>query len=201
MDFYTPPPKAEAGTSTSNAAADETKLFDLGCNLKLESTRYQNEARLDVRLWTLVPEYGLKRTKKGVSLSVSQWLELQRLAPRIKCDIDCLTRGDDVAAKHHLGKGCYITLDSSFRGLDLRMFYRSESQLFQPTLRGVRLSYAQWFCLVGLAEAVVRQVPDVAEVAEIGALSEQKIDAVEQHICPIDPTHCHFEGDACVDCA
>jgi hypothetical protein len=157
---------------------DFTNVFiDLGEGITIQPCYFKGEPRIEIRKWEEVSS-DLRRSKKGVSLSPQEWLNLLSIKDVIGLRLDMIAaRTDDVDCKYPIGGGHYITLKSPFLEVDLRRWWCLELPNFRPTTHGMRLKTPQWIALLKSAEQVTDTlsamknfITNIADLAENGII-------------------------------
>jgi hypothetical protein len=123
-------------------------LVELGGNVRIQPCVYKGEPRVDIRLWSEVGGV-LRRTRKGLSLTQDQWVNLLSARSVVRQQLDAIGGKErDVDIKYPLGGGYHVSLKSPYMMVDLRSWWRPEGSEYQPTTRGVRLRLIQWHALL-----------------------------------------------------
>ena len=138
---------AEIGYSLCN-------LFDLGNGLQVEACYFRGEPRIDIRVW----DSG-KRTKKGISLTLSQWVDLLTVGAKLDADLERVKAGEDVHSSYHLDQGVFATIDSPYRVFHIRRWYQ-QSDEWKPGRQGITVREREWRHLLDLEKHIIRALKE-----------------------------------------
>ncbi|XP_062602800.1 uncharacterized protein LOC134264526 [Saccostrea cucullata] len=151
-------------SSPNNNKKTYTQLcqFHLGGEIYVTGSLCENDNVIQIH----IRQYGGENrkpypTKKGVTLSLKEWLVLEGFlngmeAALIKyCERDC-------EEKWHLGSNIYITASKEFPLLDFRHFWKPDPNGdFVPTTRGVKLNRAKLQNLKNVTSIIRDYIPQL----------------------------------------
>lgn len=131
-----------------------TTLFDLGHDLHIEACCFRGEPRIDIRMWE-----SDKRTKKGISLTPTQWDSFHDLTERLEADLKMMKAGLDVHKFYSLGLGdaIFVSMDSPYRVIHIRRWYQQDGE-WKPGRKGITLREREWRQLLDLKEHLTRSL-------------------------------------------
>ncbi|OWF53868.1 hypothetical protein KP79_PYT24052 [Mizuhopecten yessoensis] len=126
--------------------------IELGNCRYVRVTPWKDSLRIDIREW----ENG-KPTKIGVSLTLSRWLtfcdaieELEKALRSGKIDVRC-----------HLGGNVFATVSNGYRCVNIRQFFKPESQELTATRKGIALRLCEWNTLVEYLPSINFAIPNI----------------------------------------
>ena len=126
-------------------------LFHIGHGLHIEACHFQEEPRVDIRMWE-----HQKRTRKGISLTRDNWTFLLTLVDAVDTAFKQIANNEpDVHMSYHLGDNVYLTLDSPFKVLHIRKWFDADGSM-RPTLKGVTLRQHEWLHILNLREQIAK---------------------------------------------
>ncbi len=124
-------------------------LFNIGRGLHVEATHYNGRPRIDIRIWNQEEEMKM-RTRKGISLTLSQWETLLKYRHHIDGDFDRLREKTPVDSSYNLGEDTYATLTSPYRVINIRQWYRADDGVLKPGRKGITLRFSEWEHIIHL---------------------------------------------------
>jgi hypothetical protein len=86
----------------------------------------------------------LQGKKSGISLNVMQCLSFVDTLRLIHDDMQDLAKGANISSKYHIGKHSYVTINSPYKGLNIRCWYRPLPTDDLRTGYGVFLNMREW---------------------------------------------------------
>lgn len=166
-------------------SSQKPTIIDLGENNRVEACHFKGEPRVDIRAWKKVDGY-FRRTKRGVSLSPVQWLQLLGLNECLVGDIDSLKNKHSVDKTYELGGNLRVYIKSPYWTIDIRRWFRptGENQPLLPTTRGLRLKFRQCSSLMEADNQLRQALPEISTT----------------HTCLVDVNHVDFEDGVCKGC-
>lgn len=127
---------------------------------------YQGELRVDIRQW--IPETPTSKrypTKAGVSLPLSRYKALEVQIPLISTALKkCLEKKDPVALKIHLGGNIFVTVNTPFTCVNLRLWYLNEAGDLRPSYRGIALRSQEWQQFCDISGVIYDFVPELVDI-------------------------------------
>ena len=135
----------------------------LSSRKKLMVTRWDDEIRVDIRLWE---EDGTRATKKGVSLPLTRWKILTNNINVLSEALDKEERAELTSAVSlHLGGGQYAGVMPHYSVVDLRQYFMTEDGEVKPTRKGVTLNRNEWENLIASLSEISAVLPEMALVS------------------------------------
>lgn len=154
-----------------NAVTDNEILtsYDGKCMLHLQydcyvvAKEYQGEIYIHIRNYQQIGN-GKYPTKKGVTLTLSRWLLMEKKKDEINelflAGLDGKLTSDE--EKFHLGGGVYLTIGKQFPTVDIRHFWKpDDSNITVDTKRGIALNKSMWERLYDVMELIRDFVPEL----------------------------------------
>ena len=88
---------------------------------------------------------GQKVTNPGVKLNISRFVMILHNVEIMNRSIDKILKGDrDISQKIHLGGGYYLTCNSPYKTIGIRLWKNNASGDLYPTSEGQTLKYKEW---------------------------------------------------------
>jgi hypothetical protein len=145
----------------AEVSCEHRSLFDLGRGLHVEACLYQGTQRIDVRVWD---DEG-KRTKRGISLTIEQWVALLEDADKLDADLDRVKSGEGLHSSYCLGESVFVSITSPYRVLHIRRWYTDNGEL-KPGRQGITLRIPEWRHLVDLQEQLAHAHRELATTTD-----------------------------------
>jgi hypothetical protein len=135
----------------------------------------------ETRFLKLRKEYMLledTESKKFLIISFQKWKRLMDLIEEIDDSINRVSnREENFSFRQHIGGGCFVSVTSGIRRVDIRKFYKPDShtqsiapyvdieEVLKPTRIGLALKFEEWNEVKGrVNESVNRLRPDVRDL-------------------------------------
>ncbi len=133
-------------------------FLEIGHLRHVKNTVFQGEKRIDIR------EYTEQKfpTKKGISLTLQNWVDLGDIADDIEEAILAMDRGFTISQKWHIGRNVFVSIDSEFsdKYVDIRRFFLPEGErVIKPTKKGIALLIPQWHKIRDTFQVMANFVP------------------------------------------
>ncbi len=138
--------------------------FLLGNGRYLVVSEWKGQTRINLREYisyegsdTLYP------TKKGVCLTLENWMDLKMIIDDIAKELSQLNGSEEVNYSQHIGSNVYVTVATQWPNVDIRQWWLPEgNEEVVPTKKGLSLRPVEWEKLVKLAETLHKVVPELA---------------------------------------
>jgi len=98
-----------------------------------------------------------------ISLSLLQYAELRSSLPGIERSLEQMRNGGDIKEKHHLGRHVYLQIESPYRGLNLRQWFRNVKGDLCPG-KGIFFKLSEWVEVVDVDQVMDRFVPELKDM-------------------------------------
>lgn len=182
-DTYDSPDAPAAVLHIRTLSADQ--IVDLGGNIRVEACHFKEEPRVDIRVWEQGGDL-FRRTKRGVSLSPTQWVQLLALNECLVGDISNLKKKQHVDKTYDLGGNLRVNIKSPYWLIDVRRWFRpiGENQPLFPTTKGLKLKFQQWSSLMEADKQLRSVLPEISTA----------------QVCLVDINHTEFEAGMCKGC-
>jgi hypothetical protein len=127
------------------------KTYVLGEN-RLVSTRKEADG-----IAVIIKE---TNSDKTIDLPAKRWQTLVNNAQVIDDNVNGLHEGRYVKLFQHLGGGCFVSVTTGFKCVDIRHFYiPGGSNAHRPTKQGIALRLGEWETLKTIMAQMVADVP------------------------------------------
>jgi hypothetical protein len=127
--------------------------FDLGADLRVEVARFRGKTRIDIRQW----QDGL-RTKRGISLTYSQWCQLGGYTSTLESEMSKLHAGTPCDSLTDLGDSVFVSIQAPYRVYHIRRWYRDEKNELKPGRQGITLREPEWRHLRDIKGQITRAI-------------------------------------------
>ena len=146
------------------AEASETK-FSIGKDRFLVASKWNGQKRISLREYQSY-EGGCKLypTKKGVSLTVENWLDLKMIFDDVTTALtDAIDGNKEVNFTHHIGGNVYVTISTQWPTVNIRKWWIPENgDKVIPTRKGINLTSAEWDMIKKISKTLHIVVPELA---------------------------------------
>lgn len=135
-------------------------LFDIGyADVRVEATQYHGSERVDIRKWEgriweatrdsegrrNHDDTQMKRTTKGISLTVQQWDALINIGTDIVADFTDLHHQREVNKRYYLGDDVYATINTPYLVMNIRRWYEDKNErVWKPSRKGIAIPFSAW---------------------------------------------------------
>ncbi len=142
---------------------DEMK-FSLGNERYLVVSKWKGQTVINVREYqSYVGSDKLYPTKKGIALTVENWLDLKMAFDDINKELVKVSAKEKVDFSQHIGRNIRASVLTDWPGVDIRQWWLPENaEKVVPTKKGIRLIPEEWEKLTKLAETLHRVLPELA---------------------------------------
>ena len=124
---------------------------------------------------------------KGISMPLARYAVLYDNYNKIERAIKELLQSKDIAIKIHLGSNYYATVNSPYKGVHLREWFKAKNSSELRPGKGVFLKISEWNELVKVHESLPTIIPEIETVDRCWATHYAQMDAI---MCPeCNPNH------------
>ncbi len=138
--------------------------FPLGSDRYLVVSKWKGQTRISLREYVSYDGSDkLYPTKKGIALTVDNWIDLKLVFDEINALLSTLSIAEQVDYKHHIGSNVFVTVKTGWPNVDIRSWWLPEdANDIVPTKRGISLRASEWEKLNQIAESLHKVVPELA---------------------------------------
>jgi len=130
----------------------EAKLYEnLGDDLIMQVFLQDADYTIDLRHWAPDKNDELKPTKKGIRLSLQQFVRLVWMQKQVQKFLDKMKAGEYIDEKLLVGGPVFMKLISPFLTIHIREFYADGTKL-KPGWKGIIMRLRQWQKMLTLAK-------------------------------------------------
>ncbi len=138
--------------------------FPMGNDRYLVVSKWKGETRISLREYiSYEGSDKLYPTKKGICLTLENWLDLKMIFDDIAKEVKQLNGTEEVNYCQHIGRNVYVTVCTRWPNVDIRQWWKPEENgELVPTKKGISLRLDEWEKLTKLAGTLHKVVPELS---------------------------------------